>query len=501
MVTEQQASQPSTGALPKSALDTTDVEPTSGHIETLKKDEESTIRSLESDFRSDNLKHINNVVDLINLISPDKRVTTKAIHAARRCIKIIEKAPTPTVQTWLSARQNQYAHALENVLRTSTQTSCIEAAIAAAALTHGDVWRSVLRVAIPSNNTDVKQLTEHFLSRFSDLRLTALELICQGIASVPARLEILSACHHPTDDFAREEVDQKSIKRAFSAAWLSILREDLSISVIQQVLKRIPTELIPNMHNPLSLADFLTSCYDCTSNVSIAIQALDGLFILVSKHRLDYPLFYPKLYALLTEEALFYAEGRGRFLELTGNFLVNGGMLPGTVVAAFIKRLLRRALTAPADGALWCLRLALGLLYKHPNTAYLVHRSINLFESDVAVSSKRKRPHLSDPFDDVTPNPQESHADETSLWELQVLEKHVSPAVSRLVAAFSKDVRKNPLPPPGNLNDYIGLDFDDLYNAETKRRAKSSHLAYDVPGSAPGLAELNARLMNGISWA
>ena len=47
----------------------------------------------------------------------------------------------------------------------------------------------------------------------------------------------------------------------------------------------------------------------------ISLLSLNGLFLLMQEYNLEYPEFYPRLYALLTPEA-FRARGRARFFQV-----------------------------------------------------------------------------------------------------------------------------------------------------------------------------------------
>lgn len=475
---------------------------------------EDRIRALEEEFRKDGLKKANNVVELLSHIKPKASGCVKAMHATRRTLKSLEKPAEleETLRKWLRNRRSDYASSLLAVLdSTEASQEEIEAAVAGAALTHRAVWEAVLTSVFEDGAVGrVADLAlESFVARFGDLRLTALELVKNYIGSLDTRLRVLSFCASPVEaKHAREEngkLSEKELRKAFGAAWVAVL-EDKALSPEHRrlILERVPKEIIPNISDPLKLSDFLSDSYNNGKDISVAVSALDGLFVLISKHGLDYPLFYQKLYALMSPNALFYADGRSRFLELVALFLKRGAMLPGGLVASFVKRLVRRALFAPTEGALWCLRLALDLLYKHPNVSYLVHRSVNLFgQSDTIQSRGLKRARgndLDDPYDDDELDPQASKADKSSLWELEVLLKHISPAVSRLATAFSKDVRRNPAPPPGSLSDYADLSFGDTFQAEFKRRAKSSHLAYDKPGASQGITELTKKLEGHVGW-
>jgi hypothetical protein len=64
-----------------------------------------------------------------------------------------------------------------------------------------------------------------------------------------------------------------------------------------QVLIKVHSVVIPNVADPLLLADFLTHSID--QGGLLGVLALNGLFLLVTQHGLEYPRFYQRLYSLL----------------------------------------------------------------------------------------------------------------------------------------------------------------------------------------------------------
>ena len=64
---------------------------------------------------------------------------------------------------------------------------------------------------------------------------------------------------------------------------------------------QLHSNVMPHMSNPLLLSDFLTSCLD--EGGMVGMLALNGIFTLVTKHGLEYPNFYARLYALLQVSA------------------------------------------------------------------------------------------------------------------------------------------------------------------------------------------------------
>lgn len=527
-------------------------------------DEVQKIADLDKELRSNGLRAANCAPVLLRILSLSSNPTARsaAAHAIRRALPRLARSiavaeDEEVLKSWLSARRQEFVTTLAKCLTlpcpsedgNEKREECDRALVACATVQGEEGWKRVVRAATCAG---CLQPVKEAVSRYADLRIWALQVVCErsapveddedkqetsppskkrrrksrideaeatrvGVGSWLAnRLELLYACSEsdPVSASAKGSSDTgselpvdvtKRLRREFSSAWLCVLMDpSLTSSQRAAALAVLPRTVIPKMSNPLRLSDFLTDAYNSaktTDDTRVAIAALDSLFLLVAKHRLDYPDFYPKLYTMLTPYALFVAPERERFLSLTATFLTRGTYLPRTMVASFVKRLVRRALFAPPAGAMWCLRLAVELLQKHPSVSFLVHKSVDLFESsgkeldsNVAVLTAQ------DPFDDSVTDPQATRADASSLWELDLLQHHMSPAVSRVVDSFSRDVRKRTIPPPpGDLSDYAALLFSDVFGAEFKRRAKSIPLSYFAPNS-PEALETESRLASSLTW-
>ena len=93
------------------------------------------------------------------------------------------------------------------------------------------------------------------------------------------------------------------------------------MQLLKQVLVQLHTRVMPALANPLLLADFLTSCLD--QGGMLGMLALNGSFTLVTKHGLEYPAFYARLYALLQASPQFCvlkpAFGSSAFARLAAN--------------------------------------------------------------------------------------------------------------------------------------------------------------------------------------
>ncbi|KAL8561070.1 hypothetical protein ACOMHN_031014 [Nucella lapillus] len=216
----------------------------------------------------------------------------------------------------------------------------------------------------------------------------------------------------------------KAHKKLFTACLMGFLRSDLPPSLYRRVLTKLDDKLLPFLSSPLLLADFLTESYNIGG--AISLLALNGLFILIHKYNLDYPDFYRKLYSLLQPQ-VFQTKYCARFFYLADIFL-SSTHLPAYLVAAFIKRLSRLALTAPPAGARLCVVFVQNLLVRHPSCSMLVHRPDHTCHTD---------PYLPEQGD-----PAVAAAMDSSLWEIKTLQQHYSPEVAHEAMKISQPIYK-----------------------------------------------------------
>ncbi|XP_029082807.1 nucleolar complex protein 4 homolog isoform X2 [Monodon monoceros] len=210
-------------------------------------------------------------------------------------------------------------------------------------------------------------------------------------------------------------------RKAFQQMWLGFLKHQLPLRICKKVLVIMHDSILPHLAQPSLMIDFLARA--CDVGGAISLLALNGLFILIHKHNLEYPDFYRKLYGLL-DPSVFHVKYRARFFHLADLFL-SSSHLPAYLVAAFTKRLARLALTAPPEALLTVLPFICNLLRRHPACRVLVHRP--------------RGPELdADPYDPREEDPARSRALESSLWELQALQQHYHPEVSKAASAINQ---------------------------------------------------------------
>nr|XP_020465489.1 nucleolar complex protein 4 homolog [Monopterus albus] len=204
-------------------------------------------------------------------------------------------------------------------------------------------------------------------------------------------------------------------KRVFERMWLGFLKYKLPSSMYKKVLVILHESILPHMSKPTLMIDFLTAAYEVGG--AISLLALNGLFVLIHQHNLDYPDFYKKLYNLL-DPSIFHVKYRARFFYLANLFL-SSSHLPVYLVAAFAKRLARLALTAPPSALLVVLPFIYNLIRRHPSCRVLIHKPNTDGEpvEDLYVMDEE--------------DPAQCRALESSLWEIKTLQKHYYPDVAK----------------------------------------------------------------------
>jgi U3 small nucleolar RNA-associated protein 19 len=259
-------------------------------------------------------------------------------------------------------------------------------------------------------------------------------------------------------------------KRAFGRAWMLLLSFPMSAAVHKLVLKHLPDFVVPNMSQPILLADYLTKSYDIGGVVSVL--SLESLFVLIADHNLDYPQFFLSLYRLCTIE-VFSAKYRTKFMKLL-SIALKSTNLPAYTAAAYLKRLMHLSLHAPTPSAAFCITQAFRLLQTHPQCMALVHRGDESFETQLFLEREND-------------NLEVCGALQSSLWEAEALLNHHFHGVADLAHKFKRsvskaaDIRKAPL--FLSTDECIGFNYADLIADELTASKKNAALAYKRPTS------------------
>ena len=248
-------------------------------------------------------------------------------------------------------------------------------------------------------------------------------------------------------------------RREYSKLWCGLLRLPLSDKIYRAILRKLPNEIIPNMVNPILISDFITT--SCDQGGEAGLLALSGMYQLIAKHNFDYPSFYSKIYAMITPD-LFYAKYRSNFFEKLSLFMTSSRM-PLTTVASFSKRLAKLSLHGPPSGALFALPLIFNMLKRHPKCICMIHRESKAPKgSDSNDTNNIKK----DPFNSDENDPAKTNAINSSLWEIEALQKHPNPSVSTLAKSFKQSFSKRPY----NMKNFCSSTYKDMFDQQIHRR-------------------------------
>lgn len=250
-----------------------------------------------------------------------------------------------------------------------------------------------------------------------------------------------------------ESAYKSSFKTRYQKCLLSLMKvTKLSLAQYKALLLILHKRIIPYMGVPASLMDFLTDAYDQEEDEVVPILALNSLWELMKNYNLEYPDFYVKLYSLLTPN-LLYTRYRSRFFRLCDLFL-SSTHLSANLVASFIKKLARLALSASAPGVVIVIPFIYNLLKKHPTCMILLQNS--------------EVTQFTDSFDNDEKDPLKTGAMGSSLWELETLMTHYHPNIATLAKIFGEPFRK----PSYNMEDFLDWSYLTLLDSEKTRNYK-----------------------------
>ncbi|XP_043276228.1 nucleolar complex protein 4 homolog B isoform X2 [Venturia canescens] len=263
--------------------------------------------------------------------------------------------------------------------------------------------------------------------------------------------------------------DHSSAKRSLNKVWACVMHWELTPQLHKQLLIVLLERVMPHLEKPVLLTDFLMDSLD--ANGPIGLLALQGVFVLVTKHNLEYPNIFTKLYSMFEPE-IFHTKYKARLFYLSDLFL-SSTHLPEALVAAFAKRLARLTMVAPPEDILIILLFVGNLLLRHPGLKRLIDHP----HGGGAVSSEGSG--MADPFLMEERDPLQSNALLSSLWEIKALQHHVLPSVAT-AARFIRD----PLPSVEyDMATALEKTGGHVFDREIKNKVKDIMLTFERPSS------------------
>ncbi|KAL0134307.1 hypothetical protein PUN28_001246 [Cardiocondyla obscurior] len=263
--------------------------------------------------------------------------------------------------------------------------------------------------------------------------------------------------------------DQSTVKRALNKVWACVMHWELTPQLHKQLLIVLLERVISHLEKPILLTDFLMDSLDVDGPVGVL--ALQGVFILVTKHNLEYPNIFTKLYSMFEPE-IFHTKYKARLFYLADLFL-SSTHLPEALVAAFAKRLARLTLVAPPEDILIILFFVGNLLLRHPGLKRLIdHPQGGEAPSNASTGA-------GDPFLMEERDPLLSNALLSSLWEIRALQWHILPSI----ASAAQFIRE-PLPSVEyDMASALERTSGHLFESELKNKVKDIMLTFERPNS------------------
>lgn len=228
-----------------------------------------------------------------------------------------------------------------------------------------------------------------------------------------------------------------SHRRAVQTTVLSLLRLPLPDASLKPILTTLTHTLLPSFLQPHTLLDFLLSCY--SRGGVLPILSLSGIFHLITRHNLDFPDFYTRLYALLDRHIL-HTRYRSQFLRLLETFLASTH-LPSQLIASFIKRLSRLCLAAPPGAIVAIVPFIYNLFQMHKATTYMMHR-VPVDEDEIREWEEAGEKGGREVFLDTEADPMKTRAIESCVWELKTVMSHWHPNVATLARIIEEQFTK-----------------------------------------------------------
>ncbi|XP_051154295.1 nucleolar complex protein 4 homolog B [Leptopilina boulardi] len=263
--------------------------------------------------------------------------------------------------------------------------------------------------------------------------------------------------------------DYISARRALNKVWACVMHWELTSGLHKQLLIVLLERVMGHLEKPVLLTDFLMDSLDADG--PIGLLALQGVFVLVTKHNLEYPNIFTKLYSMFEPE-IFHTKYKARLFYLSDLFL-SSTHLPEALVAAFAKRLSRLTLVAPPEDIIIILLFIGNLLLRHPGLKRLIDHPQN---GEIITEESAG---AGDPFLMEERDPLQSNALFSSLWEIKALQCHILPNIST-AARFIRE----PLPSVEyDMASALERTAGHIFDREIKNKIKDIMLTFERPNS------------------
>lgn len=272
-----------------------------------------------------------------------------------------------------------------------------------------------------------------------------MQVALEILSSIESHTE-LTATHCAWPENVRSSTPARKLEKlrqkSAQEAWQRLLTQPLSQKQHSLLLGLIAEGRGPYVGKSELLVDYVTEIFGLGGSLSIA--ALSTLLSLIRDKNIDFAQIYARAYPLLNS-AMLVSNQRARLIRLLDQ-LLSSSHLSANLVASFIKRSSRLALSAPPAALVVLVPFVYNLLKRHPECSYMVHRTEWSDSDQLAIE---------DPFRMQEPDPSKTGALQSSLWELETMQHHYHPNAASIARIISEQFTKQ----SWDLEDFLNHSY------------------------------------------
>lgn len=295
-------------------------------------------------------------------------------------------------------------------------------------------------------------------SSFSDLRYYSLKYLLKSTTKesgnylrflesldLTAIVDNLHRMYIPLDNLPSKIADLRIHRGVYTKYVLLILKSSNSFKELEhkKIISLLDEDTMKFMTRPSLLADYFSEAFK--NGGLIGLLSLSGLFYLIRKHNLEYKSFYDKLYTLLSPELFGICKYRKRFLKLISVFM-RSTHISDCAYGSILKKISELSLGAPPHSLRWIIPFLYNAMKNKPRLRGMIHNDI--------VEGEWTDPY--DPKEGV----ETSHAEKSSLWEIETIGKHYYGPISSSMKIFSERLVR----PPYDLGKSLDENSETLYS-------------------------------------
>lgn len=382
----------------------------------------------------------------------------------------------------------------------------------------------------------IKEFCLVFYGKNKEYFSTIFSSLLEQIKSIKLSTETLYNVYNFI--IALGKLSDSKLKFLYQNVMICIINStNLPKEILVNLLTNLNKVILENLENPLIFSDYLINIYEKStiSEFDVKVLSLSGLFILLTKYKLDYSNYYNMLYKTISQKfydscgikTVFDSKNRNRLYKIL-ELSLKSSTVPIIVILSFIKKLAKICLTTTSNNIAIILGIIKNIIKHHPRAVILLLSSsdskkktfklkrnldavikenskfnwniLNLkFEENneekqvVNTTDIRKADEEQfdedfsfyakfDQFDDEEVDAYKTKANLSCLWELYTLKNHFSQKIRQLVYKFESNFL---ISKDFDLNSISGIKEQDLLydlgeNSHFYLSSKYENINYDL---------------------